>query len=383
MRVAINLLTDDPRNPSGAHWGWTRLVPEMAERLGPGEELHLIVSPASRHYFQGYGPNVRYITYPWSNERRVLRTLSEHVYSPIRLPFNKIDVLNTLIAPVLKPVQSLVIHMKTMHAFTEPDSVSPMARLYRQRSYPRSARMADAIIINSLSLKKDIERYLRVEDEKLHLIYEAVDHDRFKPGDIAEARTAVLAFGVTKPFVLFVSSLWRYKNCANLLRAFALRRAELGDRQLVIVGPRRDLPHATELDELAAGLGIAADVVFVGGVQNDVTPLFYRAADVFVYPSFSETFGLPVLEAMASGCPVVTSDLSSMPEIAGGAAELADPHDPASIAAAMLAACGPKREHLCGLGLRRAAEFTWATSAEATLEVYRKVARSRRLRSAR
>ena len=86
MRVAINLLTENPQHPSGAHWFWTRVIPEMAKRLEPGEELHLLVSPKSRPLYQGYGPNVSYITYPWSNERRNLRTLSEHLYSPVRLP---------------------------------------------------------------------------------------------------------------------------------------------------------------------------------------------------------------------------------------------------------------------------------------------------------
>ncbi len=76
MRVAINLLTENPENPSGAHWFWTRVIPEMAKRLESGEELHLLVSPKSRHLHQGYGPDVHYITYPWSNERRNLRTLS-------------------------------------------------------------------------------------------------------------------------------------------------------------------------------------------------------------------------------------------------------------------------------------------------------------------
>ena len=76
MRAAINLLPENPDSPSGAHWFWTRVIPEMARRLDPGEELHLLVSPKSRHLYQGYGPDVHYITYPWSNERRSARTLS-------------------------------------------------------------------------------------------------------------------------------------------------------------------------------------------------------------------------------------------------------------------------------------------------------------------
>ena len=138
MRVAINLLTDDPANPSGAHWFWTRVIPEMSKRLETGEELHLLVSPKSRHLHQGYGPNVFYITYPWSNERRTPRTLTEHLYSPVRLPLSRIDVFNTLMAPLVNIPWSLVLHMKTMHAFTAPDAIKPLPRLYRRLNYPRS-----------------------------------------------------------------------------------------------------------------------------------------------------------------------------------------------------------------------------------------------------
>ena len=137
MRVAINLLTEDPENPSGAHWFWTRVIPEMAKRLEFGEELHLLVSPKSRHLHQGYGPDVFYITYPWSNERRTPRTLSEHLYSPLRLPLSRIDVFNTLMAPLVNISWSLVIHMKTMHAFTAPEAIAPLPRLYRRMNYPR------------------------------------------------------------------------------------------------------------------------------------------------------------------------------------------------------------------------------------------------------
>jgi glycosyltransferase involved in cell wall biosynthesis len=379
MRVGINLLTEHPDRPSGAHWFWTRIIPEMARRLDPGEELHLLVSPKSRHLYQGYGPNVRYITYPWSNERRVPRTASEHLYSPLRLPANRIDVFNTLMAPAINPTWSLVIHLKTMHAFTAPESLTPMARLYRRLNYPRSVRLANAVIINSESLRSEVKRYLDVEEGKLKLIYEAVDHELFRPGDIDLARDQVASFGVTKPFVLFVSSLWPYKNCDGLLRAWALVRDKLAGRQLAIVGAGRDEKYTASLRSLAAELGIADDVVFVGGVRLEETVDFYRAADVFVYPSLNETFGLPILEAMASGCPVVTSDSSAMPETAGGAAVLADPSEPASIARA-IAEAAASRDRLVDLGLKRAAEFTWGATGAATLNVYREVAEERRSR---
>jgi glycosyltransferase involved in cell wall biosynthesis len=370
MRVAINLLTDDPGHPSGAHWFWTRVIPEMARRLDRGEELHLLVSPKSRPLHQGYGPGVHYISYPWSNERRSLRTLSEHLYSPFRLPAGRIDVLNTLMAPVVNQPWSLVLHMKTMHAYTEPEAIAPLPRLYRRLQYPRSARAADFIIINSQSLRSEIERYLEVDPGKLRLIYEAVDHDLFCPGDPEEARAQVKAHGVTKPFVLFVSSLWPYKNCEGLLKAWAQARAGLPDHQLVIVGPGRDEKYLAELHALAASLGIAGDLVFTGGVPLEDTVAFYRAAEVFVYPSLNETFGLPILEAMACGCPVVTSDTSAMPETAGGAAVLAGPRDPAAIARAITEAAA-HRDRLRDAGLRRAAAFTWGATGAATLDVYR------------
>jgi glycosyltransferase involved in cell wall biosynthesis len=268
--------------------------------------------------------------------------------------------------------------MKTMHAFTAPESLTPMARLYRRMNYPYSARVADAIIINSESLRSEIQRYLHVDDRKLRLIYEAVDHDLFKPGDADLARNHVVSYGVTKPFVLFVSSLWPYKNCDGLLRAWALARGELGGRQLAIVGAGRDETYAASLHALAAELGISREVVFVGGVPLAETVAFYQAADAFVYPSLNETFGLPILEAMACGCPVVTSDTSAMPETAGGAAVLADPRDPASIARAIVETAGPDRDRLRDMGLRRASQFTWGATAASTLDVYREAAERRK-----
>ena len=379
MRVAINLLTENPQHPSGAHWFWTRVIPEMANRLDRGEELHLLVSPKSRPLYQGYGPDVRYITFPWSNERRTPRTLSEHLYSPVRLPLRRIDVFNTLMAPLFNAPWSLVIHLKTMHAFTTPGSIGLPARVYRQMNYPRSVRLADAVVINSESLRAEVLHYLDVDPAKLKLIYEAVDHGLFKPGDADLARNQVASYGVTKPFVLFVSSLWSYKNCDGLLRAWALAREELPGRQLAVVGAGRDEKYLAELRTLVSDLGIGDDVVFVGGVPLEETVNFYRAADVFVYPSLNETFGLPILEAMACGCPVVTSDVSAMPETAGGAAVLADPKAPESIARAIVEAAA-SRDRLRDLGFARAAQFTWGATGAQTLDVYREVAENRRKR---
>ena len=376
MRVAINLLTDDPDNPSGAHWFWTRVIPEMAARLDDGEELHLMVSPRSRKDHANYGAGVQFLTFPWSNERQRLRVLSEQLYAPPRLRAARINVFNTLIAPLVRPAPGIVAHFKTMHAFTAPEAINPLVRAYRRTSYPHTAKVADAIIINSESLRTEVLTYLDVDPAKLRLVPEAVDHTTFRPGDADEARAQVKRHGIDRPFVLFVSSLWPYKNCDGLLRAFALAKPRLDGHQLAVVGHGRDVQYVARLHALAEELGIADDVVWVGGVRLEETVLFYRAAAAFAYPSFNETFGLPILEAMACGCPVVTSNRSAMAETAGDAALLADPEDPESLAEALVSACGPDGDLLRPLGLARAAEFSWARTGEQTLEVYREVHRA-------
>jgi glycosyltransferase involved in cell wall biosynthesis len=269
--------------------------------------------------------------------------------------------------------------MKTMHAFAAPEVLNPLPRLYRRMNYPRSARVADAIIINSESLRSEIQQYLKVDARKLKLIHEAVDHDLFRPDEDGAARARVASYGLTKPFALFVSSLWGYKNVHGLLRAWAIARPELGGRQLAIVGGGREEKYVASLHSLAAELGISDDLVFTGGLPLQETAPFYQAADVFVYPSFNETFGLPILEAMACGCPVVTSDTSAMPETAGGAAFLSDPEDPASIARAIVEAVG-SGDRLRDAGIKRAGQFTWGATAASTLDVYREAAERRKHR---
>ena len=222
LRIALNLLTEDPRQPSGAHWCWTRIVPELASRLVPGEQLYLMVSPAVRHFFPDLGDSVQAITFPWSNERRLLRTASEHVMTPFLLPRNDIDLLSTAIAPIVNPTKSLVIHMKTMHAYSAPESIAFGPRTYRRLNYQRSVRLADAVIVNSNSLRAEVDKYLKVDPKKVSLIYEAVDHDIFKPGSADAARRHVDSYGVSRPFVLFVSSMWRYKNCDGLLEGMEI-----------------------------------------------------------------------------------------------------------------------------------------------------------------
>ena len=140
MRVAINLLTDDPAHPSGAHWFWTRIIPEMAPRLPDGRGAAPPRQPAQPRHAPGLRRR-RPLPHLPVVERAPRAAHPERAgVGPAAAPASRIDVFSTLIAPVVKPAPSVVAHFKTMHAFTAPQSMPPVVRLYRRMSYPRTAK---------------------------------------------------------------------------------------------------------------------------------------------------------------------------------------------------------------------------------------------------
>ena len=242
--------------------------------------------------------------------------------------------------------------------------------------------MAEAIIINSESLRTEIERHLEVDPSKLRLIPEAVDHDLFKPGDAEEARAQVADL--------------RRDQAVRAVRVIAvavqeLRRAAagLGAHASRARGPpacdhwRRTRRGVCRLVARAGG-GTGHHrrrCVFIGGIPLADTVPFYRAADVFVYPSFNETFGLPILEAMAtrlSGRDIKRHRHAGDSRRRGRArGSLPTRHQSRR---RFSRPSGPAREQLIEKGLRRAGQFTWGATAASTLDVYREVAERRRKR---
>ncbi|MFQ5603401.1 MAG: glycosyltransferase family 4 protein, partial [bacterium] len=268
----------------------------------------------------------------------------------------------------------LVATMKTMHAFTNAAALTPATRIYRRFMYRWTARKADAIISNSTSQTQDLKRFLNYEESKIKLVYEAIDHQTFRPAssaDLKKNKQYLKKLGIHSPFILFVSSLYKYKNAETLIEAFA--GIENRKYLLVIVGYPREKAYFERLKNLVSKLNLTEKVIFTGGVSHDETAIFYQSAELFVYPSKYETFGLTVLEAMACGCPVITSNVSSMPEIAGGAAWFFDPLSPAELAFSIRKILGESRlrNELIDKGLKRAKEFTWRKTAEKTLESFR------------
>jgi glycosyltransferase involved in cell wall biosynthesis len=243
----------------------------------------------------------------------------------------------------------------------------------------RAIRVADRIIAVSESTRGDLVELLHAPPKRITVVPEAADA-RFHPIEDRAAFAPVrLRYALPGRFLLFVGLLEPKKNVGGLLHAVArLKRTGRwpGDLRLVVVGDRGwavgTLPQQVRTLELE---GI---VRFLGHVPDADLPLLYGAAEAFVFPSLYEGFGLPVLEAMACGTPVVASTRGSLPEVAGDAAVLVDPDRPESLAEGIARVVGDPalREECRDRGLRRARAFSWRRTAEATLDVYRQAARN-------
>lgn len=243
------------------------------------------------------------------------------------------------------------------------------------------ARRQDEVIAVSENTANDIAACFGLFRRKITMIYNGIDHDRFSPDSREEAKAAVaLRCGLTGPFFLYVARLEHpAKNHVRLIAAFNQFKAQTQSPwQLVLAGSDW---HGAEMIHAAVRQSpFASDIFCPGFVADEHLPALYRAADVFVYPSLYEGFGLPPIEAMACGCPVLCSTRGSLGEIAGEAAATADPEDVCALRRqlARLAGDDGLREHLRAAGLAQAKRFDWHKAAAATLEVYAQAAAKRK-----
>jgi glycosyltransferase involved in cell wall biosynthesis len=241
----------------------------------------------------------------------------------------------------------------------------------------RIRKQAERVIVPSVAAAEDVVHFLGVERERISVIPMGCEA-RFQPvGELTRTAAIRRRYDLPSRYILFVGTLEPRKNVTILLQAFAQVMAETpqDDLGLVIAGGRG---WGSE-DYLATvdALKLRDRVRFTGVVEDDHLPDLYRGALLFVYPSLYEGFGLPVLEAMACGTPVITSNRTSLPEVAGDAALLVDPTQPEALAAAMTSIIqdGELRQGLRAKGLTRARAFTWEAVAEQTVAIYRAVGR--------
>ena len=279
------------------------------------------------------------------------------------------------VLPPLIRCRSVVTIHDCIHLMFPQYLPSRLAYVYAKASMWSASRKANRILTVSEASKRDILRFFNVAPEKVAVIHNAIDERFMSPADPERMGLVRQRYQLDHPFVLYVGNIKPHKNIERLIAAFGRARIHGPDHlKLVIIGDEiskypalRQSVHKHKLDK---------HVRFLGFQSMETLAALYRLARAFVFPSLYEGFGLPPLEAMACGTPVVTSNVSSLPEVAGGAALLVDPHDVDSIADGIVQAVTDEalRADLIARGMDRARSFSWAQSVRKIHQIYMEVA---------
>jgi glycosyltransferase involved in cell wall biosynthesis len=276
---------------------------------------------------------------------------------------------------------------------TVHDMLEHMSRAREQNGFWRSLhfqltnqvlRSAARIFAVSKFTKAEIEKLSDIPSQRIEVVYNAID-ERFLHGHatLADRQVIVERYQVTYPFLLYAGRISPHKNVVRMIEAFSALKTELEkdelfpDLKLIIIGD--DLSGNPDLRRTVIRSGVQNDVRFLGFVPIEILRTFYDQAKIFVFPSLYEGFGLPPLEAMAHGTPVVTSNVSSLPEVVGNAAVLVHPENVFEIMRALhrVLLDQPLREKMKERGYRQATKFSWEVSVRRMMEAYREVVRGK------
>ncbi len=312
-------------------------------------------------------PSVRLRFLPISDEWAARLWHRARLPIPVEVFTGPVDLFYSpdFVLPPTRPRTRTLLTVHDLSFLHYPDHFVPKLVRYLERVVPASVARADRVLADSEATRADLIRLLGTPPEKVEVLYSGVDA-RFRPEPEPGERERLRArYGLDRPYVLSVGTLQPRKNYVRLIRAF-VRLPDTG-RVLVIAGGRGWL-YESVLEEAARH---PDRVRVLGFVEDEDLPALYRGADLFVFPSFYEGFGLPVLEAMACGVPVVCSGVSSLPEVAGDAALLVDPEDEEGLGRAMQRALEDEelRGEMRVRGQARAALFTWERAARQLLRV--------------
>jgi glycosyltransferase involved in cell wall biosynthesis len=311
---------------------------------------------------------------PFSHESHPSGDAWEHFVLPRRARKLGVDLIHgpNYLVPLFpgKPVAVATIH--DLIAFTHPQTIPRRYAAYMRWLIPKSLRRATRVITGSGAMRENLCAAFHIPAHRIDAIPHGVA-SRFSPETPTRVDEVLHKLNISQPYLLFVGNLEPRKNLPGLLRAFReVRNAHESNLRLVVAGKaawlESEFVRALEDDDLAGS------VLTTGFVDAKDLPALYSGAEAFVFPSFEEGFGLPVLEAMACGVPVVASAIPSIREIAGEAAVMIDPHEPGSIARGILRALNDPELHaaLRSAGQVRAKKFSWKAAARATLDTYRK-----------
>jgi len=310
----------------------------------------------------------RAIKTTWHNWRfvRMLNKLGDSVH----LPNHHLGRYgNFLKVPYIITVHDLIRYFDMDGEETLIRSPNRRDRHYLNLDY-EGIRKAMRIIAVSQSTKDDLIHCLDIPDERISVVYEGIDHRLFRP---------VSHRIYNRPYILFVGTEHPRKNFTTLLKAFSQLKSEprFKELKLVKVGNAggQEVDFRNQTMGVVESLNLSNEVIFTDFVPETDLPTYYSGAEVFVLPSLYEGFGFPVLEAMACGCPVITSNTSSLPEVVGEAGIMVDPSATDSLAQAIwqVLTDSELRDNMIRKGLEQSKRFSWEKAAEQTLEVYNKV----------
>jgi glycosyltransferase involved in cell wall biosynthesis len=283
----------------------------------------------------------------------------------------------------LKCPYVITVHDLLEHMYGSHDS-SPLRRSMHFFLTRRVLRGAARVLAVSQFTKNEIHKLLAIPDDRIEVVYNAID-ERFLHGHATEADRAMIAqrYQVNYPFILYAGAIRPHKNVVRIIEAFSALKTELAkegqypDLKLIIIGD--DVVGHPRLRRTVVRSGVQHDVRFLGFVPIEVLRIFYDVAKVFVFPSLYEGFGLPPLEAMAHGTPVVTSNTSSLPEVVGNAALMVNPENVFEIRRGLQQALldTAARQRMKERGYAQSQRFSWTSSVARILEIYREVAGTR------
>jgi glycosyltransferase involved in cell wall biosynthesis len=350
---------------------YIRNLLRQLSRLDRDTDFVVLCRPEDRESLASLGENFRAVVETAGNY-----SIAEQVKVPLALKREGVTLFHAphYVLPPLVRCKSVVTIHDCIHLMFPQYLPNRIALGYARASISLAARRATRVLTVSESSKRDILRFVDTAPEKIDVIYNAYD-ERFgvepREEDVVRVRER---YQLHDEFVLYAGNVKPHKNLARLIESFDLvRKRGLDQLKLVLIGD--DISRYSALRRAVHKHQLHKYVRFLGYLPEETLAVMYRLAGVFVFPSLYEGFGLPPLEAMASGTPVVTSNLSSLPEVAGDAAVLVDPYDPNAIADGIyrvLTDVALRRE-LRRKGLARAAQFSWEQSVRRVREIYSEV----------
>jgi glycosyltransferase involved in cell wall biosynthesis len=375
MKVAI-----DTRRISD--FGVGTYIRNVVRTLGRLDEKnhYLLIGPADRLPEFGHLPsNFEWIDYLFPDN--TARNFFEYQSLIRRTGCDLVHVPHLFFSPQHIPCRYVVTVHDLLEHLYPPEHDSGFQRTLRFYLTRRVLRRAGRVLAVSNSTKNDVTRLFQVSEDKVDVVYNAID-ERFKQGHATAAERQMIAerYQVNYPFLLYAGSVKPHKNILRVIEAFSALKGELEkevrfpDLKLIIIGD--EVSQHPDLRRTVIKSGMTNDVRFLGFVPIDVLRIFYDAAKIFVFPSLYEGFGLPPLEAMSHGTPVVTSNTSSIPEVVGNAAVLVNPENVFDIMRALhrVLLDQPLRERLKQRGYEQAERFSWELSVQRILQIYQDVA---------